>query len=508
MKDVAKIIKEEKDHYKSLLNNVPADLAIFDKEHRFEFVNDKAFPGQFFQEWVIGKTDYEYLELNNVPVHIAEQRRKHFNAALKQQKMIEFEEITEESDGKSKYFLRKYYPIVAEGEAGKEVEKIVGYTIDITELRHRELEMQKRAGMFRRLVNSMNQLVVIVHEDLTISFANKKWLDEIGVKSYQLTQYFIEGEKKFLDAFSLVVHDREPDTENNLKLIMENYKGNHLIMTYSIVPFFFTDTEPKTWAVFFTDVTTHIKIEEELKIVVEKEHKLNELKSSFVSLVSHELRTSLSVILCNTDLINQSADQQRLGEHPFTEKYTTRITNQIDIMTRMLNDFLVVGKIESRSIRSKPKQVSVRKILIKLFKEYYSPWKDGRTLQYSFKGDNKRVYIDPSQLKHVLTNLLDNAFKYSPDKKAPRVKVNLRTNSWSVLIADNGIGIPKEDTGKMFNAFIRGSNVGEIIGTGVGLMIVKYFLELNNGHIMLRSTAGKGSVFYIEFKNNNHPETV
>lgn len=494
-----KILQEQKDYYESLLNNVPADFAIFNTEHRYEFVNTRAFPGQYIREWVIGKTDYEYQELNDSPKNIAEQRRKYFSAALKEQKMVEFEEVTETPDGNNIYYLRRYFPVLNGGHA---VDKIISYGIDITDLRHREQEMQNRAGLFRRLVNSMNQLVVIVHKDLTISFANKKWLDEIGVKTYQLTQYFLEGEKGFLEAFAAVINDQEPDPAKDLKVIMESHSGNRLIMAFSIVPFFYTDTEQKSWAVFFTDITEHIRIEEELKKILEKEYKLNQLKSSFVSLVSHELRTPLAVIQSNNDLINQSAERQGLGEPPFTKKYTKRIADQIDNMTKMLNDFLVVGKIESKSIRSKPEKVDVRKMLEHLFKEFYSPWKDGRRLVYRFSGNNEPVWIDPIQLKHILTNLIDNAFKYSEEKAPPKVKVTLRTESWSILIADQGIGIPTEDREKMFNAFIRGSNVGDIIGTGVGLMIVKYFMGLNNGTIQLRSTHGKGTIFYLNFKNN------
>ncbi|HJV20964.1 MAG TPA: PAS domain-containing sensor histidine kinase [Sediminibacterium sp.] len=494
-----KILQEQKDYYESLLNNVPTDFAIFNTEHRYEFVNTGAFPGQYVREWVIGKTDYEYLEFNNFPKNIAEQRRKHFTTALKEQKMVEFEEVTEASDGNNLYYLRRYLPVMSGDQT---VGKVISYGIDITGLRHRELEMQKRAGIFRRLVNSMDQLVVIVHRDLTISFANKKWLNEIGVKTYQLCQYFLEGEKAFLETFTTVINDQEPDPGKEQKVIIESHTGNRLIMAFSIVPFFFTDTEEKSWAVFFTDITEHIRIEEELKKILEKEHKLNQLKSSFVSLVSHELRTPLAVIQSNNDLINQSAERQGLGETPFTKKYTKRIADQIDNMTKMLNDFLVAGKIESKCIRSKPEKVEVREILEQLFREYYSPWKDGRSLVYSFSGNRDPVWIDPIQLKHILVNLIDNAFKYSEGKTAPKVKVTLRAGSWSILIADKGIGIPPEDRNKMFNTFIRGSNVGDIVGTGVGLMIVKYFIGLNNGSVQLRSTHGKGTVFYLNFKNN------
>lgn len=109
------------------------------------------------------------------------------------------------------------------------------------------------------------------------------------------------------------------------------------------------------------------------------------------------------------------------------------------------------------------------------------------------------LYFDKSQLKYIVTNLIDNAFKYSKDKAAPKLRVKIGSNSWSIIIADQGIGIPKNDISKLFNAFVRGSNVGDIEGTGVGLMTVKYFMELNHGNLLLRSVVGKGTIFYLHF---------
>lgn len=503
MDSFEKILHEQREYFESLLNNVPADLVVFNKEHRFEFVNSKAFPDQSSREWVKGKTDAEYLAFNNYPPKIAEVRKKYFEKALKEKITVEFEEVIEESNGKIVCHLRRFCPITKNGSP---VEKVISYGIDISNLRLREINMQKKASMFNNLINSLNFFVIIIDANLNITFANKKWLEVFGLKSNQLIHYFWNGKMRFFE-FSQMMHNEKLDSENNSTVLMLSQKGDRLNLEYSIVPFFEADEENKSWVVCFTNITEHIRAVENLKKIIIKENNLKEQKSSFIEMVSHELRNPLSVILSNTDLINQKAEHIGLGENAFTKKYTQRITNQIDIMTNLLNDVLVVGKIELHKIICKPELLFPREIFAQLFKELYSPWKDGRKLNFSFKGQNKPVYFDPSHLKYILINLIDNAFKYSKDKTEPKLRVNIRSDSWTVLIADYGIGIPKNDISKLFNAFVRGSNVNDIEGTGVGLMIVKNFMELNNGNLLFRSKEGKGTVFCLHFNNHNDAST-
>lgn len=500
MDSFAQILQEQKEYFESLLNNIPADLVIFNKEHQFEFVNTKAFPDQLSREWVIGKTDAEYLAFNNYPSKIAEVRKKYFEKALKEKITVEFKEVIEEDNGKIVYHLMRFCPITKNGYP---VEKVISYGIDVSNLSIREINIQKRANMLSSMVNNLNLFMIIIDANLTITFTNKKWLEVFGLKSNQLNHYFCDGEMQFLASFSQIMHNKELDKEKELAVLMMSLKGDQFILEYSIVPFFGADEEYKSWVVCFTNVTEHVRAAENLKKIIIKEHNLNELKSSFVEMVSHELRNPLSVILSNSDLIDQKAEQVGLGKNAFTKKHTKRINNQIDIMTKLLTNILEVRKIESNNLISKPIKLFPLEMFSLLIKELYSPWKDGRKLAFSFKGLNKAVYFDPFQLKYILINLIDNAFKYSKDIIAPQLRVNIRTDSWSILIVDYGIGIPKNDLSKLFNAFVRGSNVGDIEGTGVGLMIVKHFMDLNNGNILVRSTVDKGTIFCLHFNNHN-----
>jgi PAS domain S-box-containing protein len=501
MDSFAQILQEQKEYFESLLNSIPEDLVVFNKEYRFEFVNTKALPDQVIREWVIGKTDAEYLAFNNYPPKIAEVRKKYFEKALKEKITVEFKEVIEEDNGKIVYHLRRFCPITKNGSP---VEKVISYGIDISNLSIREINIQKRANMLSSMVNNLNLFMIIIDANLTITFTNKKWLEVFGLKSNQITQYFCEGEIQFLASFSRIMNNGVLDKEKVFAVLVNSLNGDQFILEYSIVPFFGADEEYKSWVVCFTNVTEHIHVAENLKKIILKEHNLNELKKSFVEMVSHELRNPLSVILSNSDLIDQKAKQVGLGENAFTKKHTKRITDQIDIMTKLLTNILEVRKIESDNLISKPIKLFPLEMFTLLIKEFYSPWKDGRRLAFSFKGLNRALYFDPFQLKYILINLIDNAFKYSKDKIEPRLRVNIRTDSWSILIIDHGIGVPKNDLVKLFKSFVRGSNVTDIEGTGVGLMIVKYFMNLNDGNILVRSTIDKGTIFCLHFNNHNN----
>jgi signal transduction histidine kinase/PAS domain-containing protein len=490
------ILDERKNYFENLFSNVPADIAVFNKEHRFEFVNTTSIPDELIRDWVIGKTDEEYLAHKNYPTKIAEKRKKYFEKALKEQITVEFEEAIYEGNGKITYFLRRYFPIKENGDFA---EKIISYGFDITDIKTTQIDLLERSSMFSRMINNLNFCVIVIDDSLTIKFANKKWGEFFGIISNQLTDYFKKDKTGIKNLFSIKLKEKYNDSLKPINLLMISERGNQLNLECSFVPFYSINNEQKNWMLCFTDVTDHVNAVEGLKKIIIKEKNLTELKNNFVEMVSHELRNPLSIILSNIDLIEQKIDQIGWEKSEPFKKYTQRITNQIDIITTLLNDVLVVEKIESHKIISKPERIFPVENFTQLVKELYSPWKDGRTLDLSFKGDNQMLYFDKSHLKYIVTNLVDNAFKYSKDKPQPKLRVNIRTNSWSILIADNGIGIPKNNISKLFNAFFRGSNVGDIEGTGVGLMTVKYFMELNHGTLLLRSTVGKGTVFCLSF---------
>eukprot|EP01041_Mallomonas_annulata_P021095 gene21095-41060_t len=211
------------------------------------------------------------------------------------------------------------------------------------------------------------------------------------------------------------------------------------------------------------------------------------MKTNFMSMVSHELRTPLSVILSSAEILEMIYSKLPAKEIEKGAAYINRIIGQVDKMTQLMNDFLFISKIESGKITPQLELIDINLLLNEIKEESYSPWSDGRYLKMIFKGNPNLVKFDKTMIRHILINLLNNAFKYSSNStEAPLVRVSYTPMWWFLTVVDCGIGIEQEEINKLGEPFIRGSNVGDIEGTGLGLMTIKFFTDHHRGSFRVR----------------------
>lgn len=234
---------------------------------------------------------------------------------------------------------------------------------------------------------------------------------------------------------------------------------------------------------------------EELARALNKEKELNELKSRFVSLASHEFRTPLSTILSSTYLLQKYVTTE---EHAKREKHIERIISSVNSLTDILNDFLSVGKIEEGKILPKPARFNFKELILRILEEIKSIQKPGQKIEYKHTGE-ELVVMDSSLLKHIILNLLSNAIKFSPVNAT--IKIISESNDGRLLLSvkDEGIGISIEDQTHLFERFFRGTNTNTIQGTGLGLHIVAKYAELLNGTIVCESQLEKGTEMKLSF---------
>lgn len=230
-----------------------------------------------------------------------------------------------------------------------------------------------------------------------------------------------------------------------------------------------------------------------LNVALEKEIELNELKSRFVSLASHEFRTPLSTILSSAYLTSQYEEP---AEQPKREKHIQRIISSANLLTGILNDFLSVGKIEEGKTSEKKVRFNIEKHIDTIISEMDGLKKKNQKIVYHHTG-NVFVLTDPSLLKHIVLNLVSNAIKFSPTDGEIVVQTTISKKLMMMSVSDNGMGIPASDMQHLFERFFRGSNVSNIQGTGLGLHIVKKYAEIMNGIISCRSEINKGTEFTI-----------
>lgn len=247
------------------------------------------------------------------------------------------------------------------------------------------------------------------------------------------------------------------------------------------------------------DISERIKAEEEVKQALQKERELNELKSGFVTMASHQFRTPLSVIFSNTELIDFKAELLPVNQRNEFKSLSERIKLEVDRMTELMNNILVFGKYDSGEIKVVKKPLDLYHYINNLNEIYYSNQKDGRKLKISSTGNPKTFVSDESLLTHILTNLISNAFKYSEGKPSPELKIKFHDHQIAFEVKDYGVGVPKDELPNLFHSFYRASNTTNIKGSGLGLVIAKQFTELLNGKILAESEEFVGSIFTIEF---------
>lgn len=237
------------------------------------------------------------------------------------------------------------------------------------------------------------------------------------------------------------------------------------------------------------------KTKQELNEALEKEKDLNELKSRFVSMASHEFRTPLATILSSLSLVKQYGE---LNDREKQDKHIGRIKSSVGNLTDILNDFLSISKLEEGRVECCPETFDLEAFITGIVSEMQGVAGSAQSITYAHSGA-VQARLDPKLLRHILLNLLSNAIKFSPGKEPIRIASSVSDKHITIAVQDRGIGISEEDQQHLFERFFRAHNATHIQGTGLGLNIVARYLELMNGTIALESKEHAGSTFTIQF---------
>jgi PAS domain S-box-containing protein len=234
--------------------------------------------------------------------------------------------------------------------------------------------------------------------------------------------------------------------------------------------------------------------QKELSEALNKEKELNEIKSRFVSMASHEFRTPLSTILSSATLVSKypSAD-----EFDKREKHIRRIKDSVAHMNELLEDFLSLGKLEEGKVSIVISKFNVKDFVDDVIDEMKAHLKTGQEIMPAYGGDDLFT-TDKRMLKNILFNMLSNAIKFSPEGRQIMIHAINSRQKLTIAIKDEGIGIPEEDQSHLFSTFFRAKNVSNIQGTGLGLPIVKRYVKLLGGEIELSSKLNEGTIITIK----------
>jgi PAS domain S-box-containing protein len=380
--------------------------------------------------------------------------------------------------------------------------------IDITERKKLEQEKNHLSKIF---LESLNEIYVFDVETLLFTNANYGAQKNIGYNLEELVQMtpvdikpnYTESQfRKEISLLSLdtieklefeTVHQRKSGSTYPVNVHLQRSKLGDKDVFFAII---IDITEQKNYTEKL-EKTVEVRTEE-LKTALAAEKELNELKTKFLSMVSHEFKTPLSGILTSTMLLNKYTLTEQQEKR---EKHINTITDKVQYLNTILNDFLSVEKLEKGKINYKFTTFKLSKVLNEVIYNANMLLKDGQQINYPKNIDDISLQQDEKILELSLSNLIYNAIKYSSEHTVIDIDISQKKNTTVFIVKDNGIGIPERDQKNIFNRYFRAENALLMQGTGIGLNIVKDHLENLNGTISFKSIEHEGSSFTIELPN-------
>jgi len=392
---------------------------------------------------------------------------------------------------------------------------VIAFVIDISERKKRESAVreysQKLESMVEERTRELNEnqklyraiarnfpegMISVFDRDLRYVFVEGKELYALGITSESLmgTRYLDrlapeiaqQTEQELLEVF-----------DGTSRAIEIKHRGNDYIL--EAVPIPGESGKVEHILVIEKNITQRKRDEEKVKRALEHEKELNELKSRFVSTASHEFRTPLSTILSSVSLLTRYLKE---GQEEQRNKHIQRIKGAVHNLTGILNDFLSLDKLETGAVKGNPVLFNVEDFVADVVDQVTPTLRKGQKIQCQHAGA-KEVYLDKQMLTNILVNLLSNASKYSGPKPIS-LTTKLQNQKLMITVEDQGMGISKEDQKHLFERFFRSNNTVNIPGTGLGLNIVKKYIDLIGGNITVSSELGEGSSFKVILNQHDH----
>jgi PAS domain S-box-containing protein len=615
-----KSIEKERDFYKELLDNMPADVGVFNEDQKYLYVNPHAIKDPEMRKWIIGKDDFDYCESRNIPTTIAKDRRDKFKSFLKNKSTYySFEETSERNniashnlrivygfynpDGSFKYALgyglnidqlknyelinirqqsaieisndgialldgngqytyvnkalvtmlglksdknmigRKWleffpksevshladdvYPILLEkkfwrGEAygyrnDSNDKLIVELTMnlmpdkgivcicrDVTERKHQE-EQLKRLALVARNTNNM---VIITDAESKIEWVNDAFtittgytLDEVKGREPRNIFNGPETDEQIIKK----IQETESNHQSFAGEKLSYKKDGSTMWIYLMAnPIFNDNGELTNWVSVETDITPLKKAELVYQNALIKEKTLSDLKTQFVSLASHEFRTPLAGIMTSIEIVKVILEKEKAVYPDRIDIHLERCIEEIERLTSIMDNVLISGKMQLGKMPFEP----ISRDFILFFNEVIKNFQmifPNRKLEIKNPFKNLEMTFDGKLLEHAFNNVLNNANKYSPSDTFINVELKELHDTVQLSFIDYGIGIPEEEQIHLFSSFFRASNTISHHGTGLGLGIVKQFIEIHNGNVTIDSKINQGCKVIINLPKSIQP---
>jgi two-component system, sensor histidine kinase LadS len=365
-----------------------------------------------------------------------------------------------------------------------------------------ESEQQKLA----LIVENSSEFVSINHIDGQVIFINNAGKEIIGFNKnindakLNILDYFYPEDRIFFESHIWETVLKTGHWQGEIKLY--NWKIEQIIDTSS---YFFLIHDQKTgkptaFASIIHDISKLKQAENDILASLEKEKTVSKMRSRFITMASHEIRTPLAIISSSTGILQNFGDRLNAEKK---QQHLQTIQDTIKSMTQLLDDILMINRAETEKMAFNPESGDIIGFCHSLKTEIESS-SSKHTIDFSLDVGEEMaentlmLQFDKKLLQQILTNLLLNAIKFSPEHDLIKFSLSRNNNQLIFTISDYGIGIPAAEQANLFAPFYRGSNVSNISGTGLGLSIVKKSLDLHKGEINIQSQEGEGTICTVK----------
>jgi PAS domain S-box-containing protein len=359
-------------------------------------------------------------------------------------------------------------------------------------VKERTAELRESEQLYKSIArNFPGGVISIFDRSFSYLFAEGQGLYELGIETEDLIGI------NYLERLTSETRDKvKEELEKVFSGEFRSFEVEVDKRAYSLsaVPLVNDNDEIDKILVVEKNITAQREMANKLEQNLVKEKDLNEMKSRFVSMASHEFRTPLTTINSSASLILKYHEKETYEK---LDKHVSRIKNAVRNLTSILNDFLSLEKLESGNITTTFQENNLVQLIDEILDEMSGNLKSGQRLINHSEG--KYTFVTDAQLfRNIIINLLSNAIKYSVEKDAIEIGITDHKEYCTISVQDHGIGIPEKDQERMFSRFFRAGNVTNIEGTGLGLNIVERYLALLEGSLSFESKEGEGTTFFIK----------
>lgn len=489
--EAQKKLKESEEKYKLITENSNDMVTLMDLEGNYVFVTPSVKDALGYEvEEMIGRNSMEFVHPDDIGI-VEEAFVESFKSKSKENTLI-FRSRHKNGDWR---WIQASGGLIFDDDGNPIFWR--ANKIDITEKRLTEEKLRAKEEQYK-LVSENSADVICLHKlDGSYTFVSPSCerLEGYSVeeKMEMALKDFIhpDDSKRALKVFNDTVENKSTNVITQYRI--QKKDGEHFWAGVSMSAVMNQENQVQFVLTSTRDISETVK-------AIEKERQLNKLKSSFISMASHEFRTPLTTIQSSNELISMYLDSRPEMPDNKLSKHVTRIRTELERLNSLLKDVFTLGRLDIGKTQLKKEITSLKGIVKQVILETQVHFKD-RNVKLNIEGDERQLLLDSQLISHAISNLISNAFKYSEKKKDPEVTIFYKPDAIQISIKDYGIGIPEKDQQSLFESFSRATNVGDIEGTGLGLVIVKQFIEMHGGKVSFDSVVGEGTTFHIDIPN-------